>query len=57
MRVGISTEIKEDENHVAITPSGVAAFKQHGHDVVIHVARVPAVRFETRRTMRPGPRL
>ena len=57
MRVGIPTEIKEDENHVAITPSGVAAFKQHGHDVVIHVARVPAVRFETRRTMRPGPRL
>ena len=35
MRVGIPTEIKEDENRVAITPSGVAAFKQHGHDVVV----------------------
>ena len=35
MRVGIPTEIKEDENRVAITPSGVAAFKLHGHDVMI----------------------
>ena len=35
MRVGIPTEIKEDENRVAITPSGVAAFALHGHDVVI----------------------
>lgn len=35
MRVGIPTEIKEDENRVAITPSGVAAFASHGHEVVI----------------------
>ena len=35
MRVGIPTEIKEDENRVAITPSGVAAFSVHGHDVII----------------------
>ena len=35
MRVGVPTEIKEDENRVAITPSGVAAFRQHGHEVVI----------------------
>ena len=35
MRVGVPKEIKEDENRVAITPSGVAAFKQHGHEVVI----------------------
>ena len=35
MVVGIPTEIKEDENRVAITPSGVAAFTTHGHDVVI----------------------
>ena len=35
MRVGIPTEIKEDENRVAITPSGVAAFALHGHAVVI----------------------
>ena len=30
MKVGIPTEIKEDENRVAITPSGVAAFVSHG---------------------------
>ena len=35
MRVGIPTEIKEAENRVAITPAGVAAFKVHGHDVVV----------------------
>ena len=35
MQVGIPTEIKEDESRVAITPSGVAAFVTHGHDVVI----------------------
>ena len=35
MLVGIPTEIKEDENRVAITPAGVAVFVAHGHDVVI----------------------
>ena len=35
MRVGIPTEIKQDESRVAITPSGVAAFRAHGHDVVV----------------------
>ena len=35
MRVGIPTEVKPDENRVAITPAGVAAFSSHGHDVVV----------------------
>ena len=35
MRVGIPTEIKEDEYRVAVTPSGVAAFVSHGHEVCI----------------------
>ena len=35
MRVGVPTEIKEDENRVAITPSGVAAFVARGHEVII----------------------
>ena len=35
MRVGIQTEIKDNENRVAITPSGVAAFVAHGHDVLV----------------------
>ena len=35
MRVGIPTEIKDDEHRVAITPAGVAAFVARGHEVVI----------------------
>ncbi len=35
MRIGIPTEIKADENRVAITPSGVAAFAARGHEVVV----------------------
>ena len=35
MRVGVPTEVKPDENRVAITPAGVAAFRTHGHDVVV----------------------
>jgi alanine dehydrogenase len=35
MVVGIPREIKEEENRVAITPTGVAAFVAHGHQVVV----------------------
>src|ERR1041385_4510286 len=35
MIVGVPKEIKEEENRVAITPTGVAAFVAHGHEVVI----------------------
>ena len=35
MRIGIPAEIKADENRVAITPSGVAAFATRGHEVVL----------------------
>ena len=35
MRIGIPAEIKADENRVAITPSGVAAFAARGHDVAV----------------------
>ena len=34
MLVGVPTEIKDDENRVAITPSGVTAFSAHEHSVV-----------------------
>ena len=51
MLVGIPAEIKEDENRVAITPSGVAAFTTHGHDVVIQkdAGAGSAIRNETYR--------
>ena len=29
------TEIKPDKNRVAITPSGMAAYRTHGHEVVV----------------------
>jgi alanine dehydrogenase len=35
MIIGIPKEIKAEETRVAITPSGVAAFIAHGHQVVI----------------------
>ena len=35
MRIGVPTEIKPDENRVAITPAGVAAFRGRGHEVLV----------------------
>lgn len=35
MIIGIPKEVKNNENRVAITPSGVMALVQHGHKVVI----------------------
>jgi len=33
MRIGIPTEIKNNENRVAITPAGVDALVARGHEV------------------------
>jgi alanine dehydrogenase len=38
MKVGIPTEIKDDEYRVAITPSGVREMTEHGHEVLIETA-------------------
>ncbi|HXH32802.1 MAG TPA: alanine dehydrogenase [Plantibacter sp.] len=35
MRIGIPTEIKNNENRVAATPSGVHELVRHGHEVVV----------------------
>ncbi len=35
MIVGIPAEIKADERRVALTPAGVAAFRAHGHQVLV----------------------
>ncbi len=35
MKVGVPTEIKAEENRVALTPAGAAAFVSHGHNVFI----------------------
>ena len=35
MRVGIPKEIKDNENRVGMTPSGVAELVRHGHEVFV----------------------
>lgn len=35
MIVGVPREIKRDENRIAITPGGVAAFVERGHQVIV----------------------
>ena len=35
MRVGVPTEIKQDEYRVALTPSGVRELVMHGHEVLV----------------------
>ena len=35
MLIGVPTEIKDNENRVAITPAGVDALRRRGHDVMI----------------------
>jgi len=35
MVIGVPKEIKEEENRVAVTPTGVAAFISHGHTVFV----------------------
>ncbi|MGH2924123.1 MAG: alanine dehydrogenase [Solirubrobacterales bacterium] len=35
MKLGVPTEIKEDEYRVAITPAGVREMSEHGHEVLI----------------------
>src|SRR5689334_16524118 len=35
MIVGVPTEIKADERRVSLTPAGAAAFRSHGHRVLV----------------------
>jgi len=35
MKIGLPKEIKQSENRVALTPSGVTALIQHGHEVYV----------------------
>ncbi len=35
VKIGVVREIKEEEYRVAITPSGVREFREHGHEVLI----------------------
>ena len=33
MKVGVPTEIKDDEYRVALTPAGARELREHGHEV------------------------
>ena len=35
MIIGVPKEIKNNENRVALTPAGVAAYVQNGHKVIV----------------------
>src|SRR5215218_8841825 len=35
MKVGVATEIKEDEYRVALTPVGARELREHGHEVIV----------------------
>ena len=35
MTIGVPREIKDEENRVALTPSGAGAFVAHGHEVLV----------------------
>ena len=49
MRIGVPTEIKEDEYRVALTPVGARELAEHGHEVLVQAS---AGR-EARSPMRP----
>ena len=35
MKVGVPTEIKDDEYRVALTPAGARELREHGHEVLL----------------------
>ena len=35
MLIGVPKEIKDNENRVSLTPAGVVAYRQAGHEVLV----------------------
>ena len=56
MRVGVPTEIKNNEYRVAITPAGVAELVHRGHEVLIEAGAGEALRSPTPTSSAPAPR-
>lgn len=54
MMVGVPTEIKADERRVSLTPAGAAAFKGHGHRVIVQRGAGVASGFSDRDYRRAG---
>jgi alanine dehydrogenase len=57
VRVGVPKEIKDNENRVGLTPSGAAALRAHGHDVVVERRAGAGCGFEDADYVRAGARL
>ncbi len=56
MRVAVPTEIKNNENRVAMTPAGVDALVHRGHEVLVQAGAVRAVGSRTTSTAWRVPR-
>jgi alanine dehydrogenase len=54
MIIGITKEIKTDENRVAVTPAGVEILKHNGHDVLVETAAGSASGFQDSDYTRAG---
>jgi alanine dehydrogenase len=57
MRVGVPTEVKNNENRVAITPAGVDALVRRGHDVAIQKGAGEGSRISNEDFVRAGARI
>lgn len=57
MRVGIPTEIKNNENRVAVTPPGVDALVRRGHEVVVQAGAGTGSRITDEDYERSGARI
>lgn len=57
MIIGVPKEIKNNENRVAITPSGVIQLIGAGHTVLIEKMQGKAVRFQMQNINKPVQKL
>ena len=57
MVVGIPTEIKSNENRVALTPGGAYEFAQHGHEVLVQAGAGQGSGFEDEEYRSAGARI
>jgi alanine dehydrogenase len=57
MIIGITKEIKTDENRVAITPAGVEILKNNGHSVLIEMAAGSASGFQNSEYTQAGAQI
>jgi alanine dehydrogenase len=57
MKIGVPKEIKTYENRVALTPSGVAALTQAGHQVLVETSAGSACGYPDEQYRRAGAQM